>query len=140
MSNTPPATGAWAARTIRSTVGLAAWTAAWVASVAVAAFGPGALWSNQVVPTLLAVAVTVLIGAGMLIANKRNLDAQDEMQRTIQLQVMAWTLGVGLVGGVAWSLFDRHDLIGFEAEIAHLVVLMSVVYLIGSVAGTLRHR
>jgi hypothetical protein len=133
-------TGAWAARTIRSTVGLAAWTAAWVASVALAAFGPGALWSNQVAPTMLAIGATAVVGAGMLMANKRHLDTQDEMQRAIQLQVMAWTLGVGLVGGVAWSLLDRHDLIGFDAEIAHLVVLMGVVYLIGSVAGALRYR
>jgi hypothetical protein len=125
---------------IRNTLGLAAWTAAWVASLALAAFGPGALWGNNVPLTLAAIAVNLVIGAGMLLANKRQLQAQDEMQRTIQLQVMAWTLGIGLVGGIAWTLFDRHDLIGFDAEIAHLVVLMGVVYLIGSVAGALRYR
>ena len=53
---------------------------------------------------------------------------------------MAWTLGAGLVGGVAWTLFARRDLVGFEAEIGHLVAFMGVVYLAGSVAGSLRHR
>ena len=140
MSTHPPETGAWASRMVRNTVGLAAWTAAWVASVALAAFGPEILWNLEPAPTLIAISLTVLVGIGMLFANKRNLQAQDELQRTIQLQAMAWSLGVGLVGGLAWTLLDRHDLIAFEAEIAHLVGLMGVVYMIGSVVGLLRYR
>ncbi len=140
MSTHPPDTGAWASRMIRNTLGLAAWTAAWVASLALAAFGPGALWNDQIVLTLLAISFNVLVGVGMLFANKRNLQAMDELQRTIQLQAMAWSLGAGLVGGVAWTLFDRHDLVGFEAEIGHLVAFMSVVYLVGCVVGLLRYR
>ena len=140
MSTHPPDTGAWASRMIRNTLGLAAWTAAWVASLALAAFGPGILWDDQPALTLVAIAFNVAVGVGMLLANKRNLQAQDELQRTLQLQAMAWSLGAGLVGGIAWTLFDRHDLVGFEAEIAHLVALMAVVYLVGSVAGFLRYR
>ena len=125
---------------IRNTLGLAAWTVAWVASLALAAFGPGIFWNDQPAPTLLAIAFNVAVGVGMLFANKRYLQAQDELQRTIQLQAMAWSLGAGLVGGLAWTLFDRHDLVAFEAEIAHLVVFMAVVYLAGCVAGLLRYR
>jgi len=140
MATHPSDKGAWASRMIRNTVGLAAWTAAWVASVALAAFGPGIIWNDEPAPTLVAIAFSVLVGVGMLFANKRNLQAMDELQRTVQLQAMAWSLGAGLVGGVAWTLFARHDLVGFEAEIAHLVAFMSVVYLAGSVAGLLRYR
>lgn len=140
MSTHPPDTGAWASRMIRNTVGLAAWTAAWAASVGLAAFGPGVFWNDQPAPTLIAIAVSVLIGVGMLFANKRHLQGMDELQRTIQLQTMAWTLGAGLVGGVASTLFGRHGLVAFEAEIAHLVAFMAVVYLVGSVAGALRYR
>ena len=140
MPTDSPATGAWASRMVHNTLGLAAWTAAWVASLALAAFGPVILWNDQPALTLLAIAFNVAVGVGMLFANKRHLQAQDELQRTIQLQAMAWSLGVGLVGGVAWTLFARHDLIGFEAEIGHLVAFMGVVYLAGSVAGLLRYR
>jgi hypothetical protein len=140
MSARPHDSGAWASRMIRNTLGLAAWTGAWVASVALAAFGPRILWNDQPAPTLIAIGFTVLVGVGMLFANKRNLQALDELQRTIQLQAMAWSLGAGLVGGVAWTLFARHDLVGFEAEIAHLVAFMGVVYLAGCVAGLLRYR
>lgn len=140
MSTHTPDTNAWASRMIRNTLGLAAWTVAWVASLALAAFGPGILWDDQPAPTLLAIAFNVAVGVGMLFANKRNLQAQDELQRTIQLQAMAWSLGVGLVGGLAWTLFDRHDLVAYEAEIAHVVALMAVVYVAGSVAAVLRYR
>ena len=140
MSTDPADTGAWASRMIRNTVGLAAWTAAWVASLALAAFGPGVLWNDHPVPTLIAIGVNVLIGIGMLLANKRNLQGMDELQRTIQLQAMAWSLGAGLVGGLALSLLARHDLVGFEAEIAHLVAFMALVYMAGSVGGLLRYR
>jgi hypothetical protein len=130
----------WAARTIGNTLRLAAWTAAWVASLALARFGPEILWEDQPSITLIAIVFSVLVGAGMLFANKRNLEGLDELQRMVQLQAMAWSLGIGLVGGLAWTLFARHGLIGFDAEIAQLVVLMSVVYLVGSIAGILRYR
>jgi hypothetical protein len=119
---------------------MAAWTAAWVASVALAAFGPGVFWDDQPAPTLIAIAISVLVGVGMLFAHKRHVQSMDELQRAIQLQTMAWTLGAGLVGGIAWTLFARHDLIGFEAEIGHLVAFMAAVYMVGSLAGLRRYR
>jgi predicted membrane channel-forming protein YqfA (hemolysin III family) len=140
MNTRPSDADAWASRMVRNSLGLAGWTAAWVASLALAAFGPVALWDRQPVPTLLAIAFNVLLGVGMLLANRRHLQAMDELQRTMQLQAMAWTLGAGLVGGLAWTLFDRHDLVPFEAEIAHLVVFMALVYLVGSIYGLRRYR
>ena len=140
MTTDPPNTGAWASRMIRNVLGLAAWTAAWVASLALAAFGPEILWDRQPAPTLVAIAFNVLVGVGMLFANRRYLNSLDELQRTIQLQAMAWSLGAGLVGGLAWTLLARHGLVGIEAEIAHLVMFMGVVYMAGTVGGMLRYR
>jgi hypothetical protein len=111
-----------------------------VATVALAAFGPAILWADQPALSLAAISLSVAVGVGMLFANKRNLQAIDELQRGIQLQAMAWTLGAGLVGGVAWSLFARHGLVGFDAEIGHLIAFMSLVYVAGTVAGQLRYR
>ena len=140
MTAPPPDTAAWASRQVRSTVGLAAWTVAWVASLALAAFGPENLWNDQPVPTLAAIALNVLIGVGMLFAHKRYLQSLDELQRAVQLQAMAWSLGAGLVGGLAWTLLARYDLIGIEAEIAQLVAFMGLVYLAGCIVGVLRYR
>ena len=102
--------------------------------------GPGNLWGDQSPATLVAVAGTLLIGIGMLLAHKRYLETLDELQRTTEMQAMAWSLGAGLVGGLAWSLLARHNLVGIEPGIAHLVGLMAVVYLLASVIGVLRYR
>jgi hypothetical protein len=131
---------AWAARMIRTTLGLAAWTAAWVATLALAAMGPAALWNHASLPTLLAVAFNLLVGIGMLFANRRHLRELDELQRTIQLNAMALTLGAGLVGGMTWTLLDRYRLIGFEASVGHLVILMAAVYIVGCFVGLRRYR
>jgi hypothetical protein len=140
MTSHPPGTDAFTSRIIRTTLGLAGWTLAWVASVALAAFGPGLFWDDQPAPTLIAIVISVLIGVGMLFANKRHLQGMDELQRTIQLQTMGWTLGAGLVGGVAAALLSRHGIVAFEVEIGHLVAFMAVVYMLGSLAGALRYR
>jgi hypothetical protein len=140
MATQTPDPSAWASRMVRNTVALAAWTGGWVASLALAAFGPGNLWDNAPTPTLIAIGFSVLVGIGMLYANKRNLQGMDELQRAIQLEAMAWSLGAGLVGGLAWSLLARHGLIGFEAEIAHLVGFMALVYMAGTIGGLLRYR
>jgi hypothetical protein len=140
MVQPTPDARAWPARLMRTTLGLAAWTAAWVGTLALAAFGPAAFWDHDPVPTLVAIGVNVLVGIGMLLAHRRHLAGLDELQRTIQLGAMAWTLGAGLVGGMAWTLLTRFDVVAIEAEIAHLVIFMGLVYLAASVAGALRYR
>lgn len=132
--------GTWPQRTMRSTLGLAAWTAAWVASLALAAFGPENLWNEQVALTVVAIAANVLIGVGMLLAHKRYLQSLDELQRSIQMQAMAWSLGAGLVGGMTLTLLDQFDLVAIDATIAQLVIFMALVYVAGCIAGALRYR
>ena len=140
MSTNPTGAGTWAARTTRTTLALAGWTVGWVASLALAAFGPGSIWHDAPVLTVAAIVLSVLVGIGMLLAHRRQLAATDELQRATQLQAMAWALGAGLVGGTALTLLDRHGVIGLEVGVGHLIILMAVVYLIGSVAGSLRYR
>jgi hypothetical protein len=133
-------TDVWAARMMRNTLGLAAWTAAWAASLALAAMGPDRLWHREPWPTALSIGFNLLVGLGMLLANRRHLNGLDELQRTIQLQAMASALGAGLVGGMSWTLLDRHGLVGLEASIGHLVILMAGVYIAGCFIGLRRYR
>jgi hypothetical protein len=119
---------------------LAAWTIAWVASLALASFGPGRLWPEHPAGTLALIALNLLIGLGMLLANKRHLWELDELHRAVQLHAMAWALGAGLVVGMAWTLVESHDLLGFEARIPHLLMFLSVVYFAAVVIGMRRYR
>ena len=139
MTTPTPTAGPWAARMRRHTLGLAAWTAAWVASLALARFGPGPVWPESSSLTPIAVGLCVLVGIGMLVANKRHLLGMDELQRTLQLQAMAWALGAGLVAGTAWTLLDRYQLIAVDASIAHLIIFMALTYLAALALGLRRY-
>ena len=130
----------WAANTARNTKRLGYWTAAWVVTMAVANFGPRFIWQLNDSLTMIAILINLAIGFGMILANKRHLKGLDEMHQKIQLEAMAPSLGVGLVVGLAYSNLDVTNIIPFDAEISHLVILMSLTYLAGVVIGLRRFR
>ena len=130
----------WAANTARNTVRLGYWTAAWVVTMAVANFGPRFIWQQNESLTIIAILINLAIGFGMIVANKHHLKGLDEMHQKIQLEAMALSLGVGLVVGLAYSNLDVTNIIPFDAEISHLVILMGLTYLAGVVIGLRRFR
>ena len=139
MNDAKPGAGDWNARTKRNTVRLGYWTGAWVLTLAVAVFGPVLAWENQVL-TVSMIILNVAVGAGMIVANKHHLDGLDELQRKIQLEAMALALGVGLVGGLAYSTADVTDVIAFDAEISFLVILIAVAYMVGLFFGRRKYQ
>lgn len=126
--------------TKRNTINLALWTAAWVLSMAVSTFGPLVIWEENITLTSFAIAFNFLIGIGMIFANIRHLNGLDELQRKIQLEAMGIALGLAVVAGLAYSSLDQSNLIGYNAEISHLVILVGITYLAGILIGTSRYR
>ena len=119
---------------------LAIWTFAWVASMALATFGPEFIWQENMPFTILAIVLNALFGIGMILANIRHTKSLDEMQRRIQLEAMSIALGVGVVGGLSYSLLDTTNVISGDAEIAFLVILIGLTYLGATVIGQMRYR
>lgn len=130
----------WVANNKKNTLRLGYWTAAWVLTMAVANFGYHLVWSSSKWLTLIAILVNLGVGAGMIIANSRHLKGLDEMHQKIQLEAMALALGVGLIVGLAYSNLDVTDLIPFDAEISHLVILVALTYMAGIGMGFRRYR
>ncbi len=131
---------AWAASTAKNTVRLGYWTLAWLATTAVAAFGPKLLWDFATLPTILGVLANLVVGFGMILATRRHLRGLDEMQQKIFLDAGVLSLGVGLVCGLAYELLEDIKLITFEPEISHLVILMCLTFLAGMIAGHRKYR
>ncbi len=140
MNDLKTDSNSWAAKTTRNTVHLAFWTAAWLLTMALASFGPIFIWQSNETLTLVAILFNMAIGFGMILANKRHLKGLDEMHQKIQLEAMALSLGVGLIVGLSYSNLDVTNLISFDAEISHLVVLMGLTYLGGVIAGVRKYR
>jgi len=130
----------WSGENISNTKNLAIWTAAWLVTMALATFGSLLLWPESQILKMTSLLVNLLVGIGVIFANKRHLRGLDELQQKIQLDAMALALGVGLVVGLAYSTMDVIDLIAFDAEISHLVMLIGLTYLAGVIIGTRRYQ
>ena len=140
MNPAKPRESGYQSRTRTNVIRLFRWNGAWGAATALMAFGPKFLWNNALLLTLLAVGLDVAVGVGMILANKKYLAELDELQRKVQLNSMAITLGVGLIAGVPFSVMDSYHVIPFHADVAHLVMLMGLTYGASNLYGTRRYR
>ena len=124
---------------LRATKKLALWTFLWTGSLAVATFGPKFLWSENVLVSVIAIIINTVLGAGMIWANIKHLSALDELQKKIQMDAMGIALGVGIVGGLSYSVMDIANVISNDAEIGFLVMLISVSYMVALLIGKKRY-
>ena len=130
----------WNTRVKKNTKNLAFWTFAWVLTMAIATFGPKFIWKDEQIFTIIGIILNAIIGAGMIFANIRHLNGLDDLQKKIQLEGMAIALGVGIVGGLSYSLLDTLNLISQDAEISFLVILMSLTYLVSVLVGQKKYK
>ena len=119
---------------------LAYWTGAWVLTVAIAAFGHKYLWNNNSSISILAILINAIVGIGWILMNRKYTNGLDEMQRKVTLDAKAIALGVGVVGGISYSMLDEANIISFHAEIGHLVGLMGITYFIAFIIGSIRYK
>lgn len=130
----------WQGKTRKSTIRLAKWTILWVLSVAIPAFGPTLFWGENNLINVLVILLNIGIGIRMIMANIQHVKLQDEMMQRVQLEAMGISLGVAIVGGIAYSMLDATNVIPFDAEIGGLVALIGVTYLISLFINLRRYK
>lgn len=138
--NTEISTNAWTTRLRKNTIRLGYWTAAWLISMALAAFGPKFLWDYNTPFSTLAIGFNLVMGVGWILANKKNLADLDGLQQKIQLEATALSLSVGVVAGLSYELFEDIKLITFQPEISHLIIIMALAYALGVILGNRRYK
>lgn len=131
---------AWEATVKKNTRHLAYWAAGWVVTMAIATFGQKYLWEGNTAITIVFIIVNTLVGVGMILMHRKHLNSLDEMQRKVSMDAMGIALGVGIVGGLSYSMLDQANIIGFDSEIAHLVMLIGVTYMIATFIGLNRYK
>lgn len=130
----------WEATTKKNVRHLAYWTAAWVATMAIASFGPKFLWNFDSTISVIFILINTIIGIGMIVMNRKYINGLDEMHRKVNIDAMAIALGVGVVGGLSYSTLDVANVISYDAEIGFLVILISVTYMIAIAVGYTRYK
>lgn len=108
---------------------LALWTWSWVGSLAVATFGYQFFWNQSKTLTLVTILLNLFIGIGMIVANRNLFNHFDELEKKIHLESLAITLGLTVVVGLTYSLFDQTNIIQKDAEIGFLVGFIGITYL-----------
>lgn len=129
----------WEATTRKNTKQLAVWTAAWLVSMAIVAFGPD-LWNYNWVISLVFILISTGIGFKMILMNRKYINGLDEMHQKVTMDAMAVALGVAVVGGLSYSMLNSAGVINMDAEISHLVFLIGISYLVAIFVGYNRYK
>ena len=109
---------------------LGLWTWSWVATLAIATFGPKFIWDDHTVLTTFAILTNLVNGVLMILANRKLFNHYDELERKIHLESLALTLGLTVIVGLTYSLLDQVNLIPFDAEKGILVGFVGLTYMI----------
>jgi hypothetical protein len=117
---------------------LAIWTFLWLATMALAKFGLKFIWNDQSIITVAAIIINFGIGCMMIWINIRYWKSLDEMMQRIQLDAMGLALGIGIVGGLNYSMLATNELIPLQSGISVMVVIMSLTYITATVIGVRR--
>jgi len=115
------------------------WTIAWVASLAFLTGGENSLWDNLIF-TKIGLLINFAIGIGMIIANKNLFKTYDELQKKIQFEAMAITLGLVVVVGLTYEVSFDFGVINKEPEFEYLMYFISFSYIVSTIINSRKYR
>jgi len=118
---------------------LMAWVFAWVVSTAFLSYGVNFLWDNLLI-TKIGLLINLAIGVGMIIANKNLFKHYDELQKKIQFEAMALTLGLAVVVGLTYEISFDFGVINSEPEFEYLLLFISFTYTVSNIINSRRYK
>ena len=123
----------------KNTKKLAIWTVAWVGSLAFLTGAENTLWDSLLI-TKIGLLINFAIGIGMIIANKNLFKTYDELQKKIQFEAMALTLGLVVVAGLTYEISFDFGVINSEPEFEYLVLFISFSYIVSVLLNSRRYK
>ena len=118
---------------------LLAWTLAWVVSLVILTGAENSLWDNKIY-TIIGLIINFAVGVGMIIAHKNLFKTYDELQKRIQFETMAITLGLTVIVGLTYEVSFDFGIIGKEPEFEYLMMFISLSYIIANIVNSRRFR
>ena len=108
-------------------------------SLAFLSYGANFLWDNLLI-TKIGLLINLAIGVGMIIANKNLFKHYDELQKKIQFEAMALTLGLAVVVGLTYEVSFDFGVIDSEPEFEYLMFFISFTYITSNIINSRRYR
>lgn len=115
------------------------WMITWVATMILADKAELYGWYASGLISMLAIVINAGLGIGMTVMFIRFLNHLDELQRKIQMDSLAISVGFGIVGGATLSLLATANFIP-QAEASYVMFLMMGSYVVGVIVGEVRYK
>ena len=114
------------------------WTLAWVASLAFLTVNHH-LHLN-IMYTKIGLLINLAVGIGMIVANKNLFKTYDELQKKIQFEALAITLGLAVVVGLTYEVSFDFGVIDKEPEFEYLMLFISFSYVATNIINARKYR
>jgi len=118
---------------------LLGWTLAWVVSLAFLTGAENTLW-NDLIYTKIGLLINLVIGIVMIVAHKNLFKTYDELQKKIQFEAMAITLGLVVVVGLTYEVSFDFGVIDSEPEFEYLVIFICFSYVASTIISATRYK
>ena len=118
---------------------LLGWTLAWVLSLAFLKGAENTLW-NDLIYTKIGLLINLVIGIVMIVAHKNLFKTYDELQKKIQFEAMAITLGLAVVVGLTYEVSFDFGVIDKEPEFEYLMLFICFSYVASTIISAIRYK
>ena len=118
---------------------LAFWTVAWVLTFFLLASGPNELWNSKSI-TIIALIINVIVAVGMLLSNRDLFEYYDELQKKVQLEAMAITLGISVIFVCLFEQTYKLGLINLKPKLHIFIMFIGMTYLIAVIINSRRYK
>ncbi|WP_299810897.1 hypothetical protein [uncultured Shewanella sp.] len=88
---------------------------------------------------ILVFSIHTLIGIAMLVAYRHFLVQLDEMERKVQLDALALSVGVAIISFSSYSILENSAIVP-PLNAAYLIVLITLTYIVGIIKGRISYR
>ncbi len=128
-----------AAHPTKSTIRLISWVLVWVGTLILVDKAVLYGWYASDFISVLGIVINAGMGLGMIVTFLRFLREIDEMQRKIQLDSLALSMGIGFVGSFSYTLLVTTGFVA-DPEVRDIILLMAGTYIASLIVGQFRYR
>ncbi|XPF95422.1 hypothetical protein ACM9HF_05245 [Colwellia sp. RE-S-Sl-9] len=125
-------------RDLKNSMRANVWAILWTLSLGMFTYLTTVEWFNTAT-AIMCFIVNLAVGIKLVLSYKYFLIYLDEMERKIQLDALALSVGVTIVSFASLSILARGGIIG-EAKTFHLIMILSLSYMIGIVVGRVKYK
>ena len=125
-------------RDIKNAVRANLWIMAWAAVLVISTSFINADGGNSIIIAVAATVAITFIGIGMILLYRKMLRELDEMERKVQLDALALSVGTTLVGFGSYSILAKVGVLP-DLKAAYGIACMGLVYMAGLIIGRVRY-